>query len=235
MQINPYESPPVSIVNLDSALPLGPGSEVDRERFTKLLRKLAVIRMGDGVLTMSIASLGLVLFFKEPGAKSLATSPSLAALTLIALAMAMVYVGLFLVVAVPLIQGKLAIFALVLQTMATIGVVSFVLAVIQRQFVGGLLPLFGAAAFAMLLTSQAIVALVIRSLASSYRIVDAVRWSYCAVIGYALCATVTSAWSLRLIPLGVSPRIVVICMCVSALAATASRFHSVTIMRSQTN
>ncbi len=174
MRINPYESPSVSIVDLDSALPLGRSSEVDRELSTKLLRKLAVVRMGDGVLTMSIASLGLVLFFKEPGAKSLATSPSLAALTLIALAMAMVYVGLVLVVAVPLVQGKLAIFALVLQTMATIGVVSFVLAVIQRQFVGGLLPLFGAAAFAILLTSQAIVALVIRSLASSYRIVDSV-------------------------------------------------------------
>ncbi len=69
MRINPYESPPVFIVDRDSAMPLGPSSAVDRELSTKLLRKLAVVRMGDGVLMMSIAPLGLVLIFKEPGVR----------------------------------------------------------------------------------------------------------------------------------------------------------------------
>jgi len=200
-----------------------------------MLRKLAVIRVGDAILMVSIVVLGLAQFFTEPTFKSFSTLSSTVGFALIAAALAMTHVGLVLVVAVPGDHRSPVIFALVLQVIATIGVASFIVRVIQLQFVGGLLPLFGAAAFAMLLTSQAIVALVIRTIASQYQLVDGIQWSYGAVIGYALCATVASSWSLHVIPPVIPPRIVLTCMCVFALAGTASRFHAISVLRSRTN
>jgi hypothetical protein len=93
-----------------------------------------------------------------------------------------------------------ALLAVLVQVIAMLATSGYLIAAFNGRFVGGLFMLFGASAFSMLLTSQAIVALVNRSWAAAFQDQIAVHAGEFAVVGYAICASACAVNAIQWIP-----------------------------------
>ncbi|TWT93955.1 hypothetical protein [Stieleria varia] len=89
-------------------------------------------------------------------------------------------------------QRRSAWLALVLQTFSMVAVYGYLMAVFNAGFANGFVRLFGASAFAGLLISQAVIALIMRSFALKCGDDGAKASCELSVVGYAIAASVAS-------------------------------------------
>lgn len=223
MAINPYQSPALNIAGIDDVSDVASHGERDAVEIRWTLRALHLIRLGDAVQSIATGMFGILLLVNTPSAKTLSTLQATVTFGVIGTGGLFSFIGLVLLTSQAHRQQTIAILALLLQTIGTVAVASFVASIRRSQFIGGLLPLFGAAAFAMLLTSRAIVALVVRARTPSQYPTRAVGWSHLAVICYAACATLASALSLRAIPVGMPTTFALLLIFIFGLVATIFR------------
>ncbi len=223
MPINPYASPSIDIDPIGPASRDGSPHAFDPVEITRVVRALRLIRWGDSVQLLSTGMLGLLFYFRSPVAKALSTLSATVTLSFLCTGVLLSFVGLLLLTSHERRHRSISIFAIALQSIGAVSVASFVASIQRSQFIGGLMPLFGAAAFAMLLTSMAIVALVVRTHLTTNHPVKLVGWGNAAVICYALCATLASALSLHVLPSAIPTTMVLVLIFVAGWAALSFR------------
>ncbi len=230
MTLNPYQSPLPDIRHDDDPTDfLGHGEHSQNEAAIRwTLRALRVIRLGDSLQLVCVSALALQLLVMSPSAKTLSTLPSLVVLGGIGGGVVLSFLGLILLTSQKHRQHSITLLAIILHVVGSIAITSFLAAMIRSQSLRGLLPLFGASAFAMLLTSKALVAMIIQPQSVRTLRVGPVRWSHLAVICYAFCVAFSSALSLNALPANVSPSFALTLIFVFALAATAFRVSEIT-------
>jgi len=198
--LNPYQSPTVVDPTIN---PVSAGATItdrfDEKQRSLLLAALKLVNHGHLVVMASAILFGLSVAFRTSG--PLAADSVNGAIVLFGVGSGLL-VKLLGVSAWCSLSGPekaFSILAMTLQVLAMFATGIFVIATLNGRFVGGLFPLFGASAFAMLLISQAIIALVNRSWALSLRDKIGTRSSELAVIGYAVCASLCAANSMKMI------------------------------------
>ncbi len=226
MQINPYASPATTTAALaymdDSRL-----SQDHQQRIEATQRRLWPIRYGDAALLLCLTIVGLRLAVGLVGFSPPAQPLLLSAFVFIQGALILVLYGVATLALVPALDRGSAMGATAMQLLGMAGITAFLMSLAQRPFTGGLIVLFAAASFATLLSSQALTAFVIRNLALRLANGDAVNWSYAAIIGYAVCASIASAWAMSLLPRSTSPWLICFLIVSASLSATFARYRAV--------
>jgi hypothetical protein len=201
MNLNPYQAPAA----VESSLGHEACVATLRERFNahqqaRWYSGLRLIRWGHAIVLLSTLFWGALAVTQTSGLR-------FGTLSGLAILMSAAGVGLLLILlgvvkwsVLPGGERSFALLVLLLQSVAMLATGAFIVGTLNGRFVGGLFQLFGASAFATLLTSQAIIALLNRSWAVALRNRAAIHASELAVIGYAVCATLCSANALHLFP-----------------------------------
>lgn len=101
--------------------------------------------------------------------------------------------------------SRLAVAALVLHLIGGSGVAIYSDVMLRGRSTTGLIHLFGASTFAMMLTAQALATLQISQWTKRTAAIGISQSATLSVFGYAACAVVVSAYSLRAIPSMIAP------------------------------
>ena len=200
-KVNPYQSATDGLeTNPDDGIPQILW-ELDADRLARVVRGMKTIRIGYWVALVSLVGIGGIVFFQSawprPGAFA-----SISMFLLVGLGLLTAMLGLTQWGALLGVHQKLALLALALQMIAMVAMIGYLSVVVSGRPLSGMLRLFGASGFATLLTSQAIVALIVRSWAERGRFMLATHACELSVMGCAVCAATCSLVALRAIPDG---------------------------------
>ncbi len=199
--LNPYQAPAAVESSGEIALGLPMISDrFDMRQQTRLRNGLRVIGCGHAITLASVLVFALLLTINIWGVGDIPESWGVAAVISSGAGLVVIWFGLIYWASLP---GKVrwySIIVMVLQLFATFGVASFFARLLLGQSTSGFVELFAAAAFALLLISQALVALIGRSLAKLFPSRLAIHASELAVVGYAIAGTLCSAGALNMLP-----------------------------------
>lgn len=93
-------------------------------------------------------------------------------------------------------DSGLASIAAALLVLGAAGLVAYVTAILSGRAQGNLVHLFGASAFAMTLSAQAIIAIMVGLWSAKFQARPRGQWAMTSVLGYAICAAIVSSLSL---------------------------------------
>lgn len=214
---NPYQPPPDTAASAAdvSRMPLQ-DALTGRER-DLVVRGMQWIRGGSCLLLAAVIALlvkAYVLQGFSPGVTKLVLGIAILALT-------MTFGGLVYWSVVPGRQRQLVLFSLGLGVFATTLNAAYFFQLVGRPTVSGLFQLFGATAFAMLLTSQALMTLVTRAWSWRHESYYLARVCDLAVIAYAVCAIANTSMAMNRSLSGNT--LLIVTQCLTGLIAIA--FH----------
>jgi hypothetical protein len=195
MSVNPYQVPAAADESDLSGMPVGLRDLLDSHQRKNATRGTRIIWIGYTIFLVSfIASRAQIIAL--PDAKLI--TGALISVSGLGLLVSLIGVSCFLSLSGT--AHKLALLAVMLQTLSMLAMLAFVSVLLSGRPVSGLFKLFGASSLATLLTSQAIVALIIRRWVAGLRLNTARQACDSSVIGLALCAALNSSVALRAIP-----------------------------------
>ena len=198
MSANPYQAPAAAEESTLPALPIRLPELLEHRRRKLIIRGARIISVGYAIfLAFFIAS--------KAQAYALPTATSITGTLIYAsgLGLLVSLVGVSCFLSLGGTAQKLAVLALSLQMLSMFAMLAVVSVQLSGRPVSGLFQLFAASSLAALLTSQAIVALVIRRWLKNLRVITAYQVCDLSIIGLALCAALYSSVALGTIPRGI--------------------------------
>lgn len=161
---------------------------------------VTVVILGGSEFLVFVLALGILAYSIVESGPLFATSGGPTLLTAMGLVSLSKTFALPIWAAMPGPQRRYSIGSAILHPIAVTSVSVFCLRAMRGNFVPGMMELFGASAFAMLMTSQALLAIALRAIAVSQQLPFLRVTCGLAVMGYALSAAACSLNVLEVIP-----------------------------------
>ena len=220
MSVNPYQSPATADESTLSGVPFEMPDLLESRQRELVARGTRIIAIGYAIfLVFFIASRAQA--FASPNATDI--THALVSASGVGLLVSLIGVSWF--VSLSGLTQKLALLAVSLQMLSMFAMLVFVSVQWSGRPVSGLFQLFGASSLAALLTSQAVIALIIRRWLKYLRLITAHQACDFSIMGLALCAALYSSVALSAIP-GSSDRIAP-AIIVAGILAAASLLYAI--------